>query len=156
MDEGDDLERQLGVSQKLSFTVILGQSNELEGSGEVQHVEIGNRNAAETIDPSGMQIDSLTEPVDRTMVLLQLAKTDCHAIDEDVIVWVLTKPLLVIVHSCIYLTNFGALQALLLPEFYTIHLFDMTVELKRFPIQFWHAQRHVDFGLVRLLFNVFI
>ena len=79
-------------------------------------IKVAHSDATETIDPSRLQVDAMSIPDQSTVELLESCIADCQTVDQDVISRILAQTLLVVVHGCVNLALFRALQTFLLPE----------------------------------------
>ena len=70
VDEADDFEVELAICQERALAVVFCEGDELESSLEIVHVEVGQGDAAEAIEPSCVQLDAFPEPKDRAVVFL--------------------------------------------------------------------------------------
>ena len=65
-----------------ALVIVLGQTDVLQSSLEVKHVEVSDGDSAEAIDPAWVQIDSPREPIDGTLIHLETAIAYGKAVDQ--------------------------------------------------------------------------
>ena len=87
VDEANHIKIQLAVRQERALTVVLGHYYEFERPLEVHEIEVCNGDATKTIEPARVQFDSLAEPMDGTVILLQLHVADGETVDKNVVIW---------------------------------------------------------------------
>ena len=81
--------------------VVFGLANIPQGLFEIAHSEMGCCQSAQTVNPSTVQIDSVTEPNQSAIVLFEFFVSVCEAVNKDQICGIFPQSLLEVVHCCL-------------------------------------------------------
>ena len=91
----------------------------------------------------------MSVPFDSAIELLQMTIADSKTVDQDVLRWIHSQTLAIIVDGCINPSNLDVFEPLLVPEQITIHALSVLVQFEGFHLELGHGELSIWPSLVR-------